>query len=124
MINENKAINDFYLNHIETRQSKLYAIIAILSTLAINHADSTLPERSYVWIAHAITLVCLCVCWLLLLGNGLKVRHTRFFFLSLFWYIVITFHLYNNTSPNWGILTLLPILTLSLLKGRDRKSVV
>lgn len=118
MINENKAINDFNLNHIETRQSKLYAIIAILSTLAINHADSTLPERSYVWIAHAITLVCLCVCWLLLLGNGLKVRHTRFFFLSLFWYVVITFHLYNNTSPNWGILTLLPILTLSLLKGR------
>lgn len=110
--------NQKLMTRIEKKLGFLYCIIAALSTLAINHSDSTLPERDYIIYFHSISLISLIYSCFLIQKNGFICHHKGLFFIFIFWWLIITFYRYDQSTINLGILTFSTLLMFCYLRKK------
>ena len=97
-----------------------FAIISIISTLAINHADSTLPERQYVWIGHIFIILSLFYLYIRTSTRFIKIRNLGLFFLFVFWYLVTTTYRYSYDASeiSFNLSTIAVLLVFSCYDKR------
>lgn len=108
----------FMLKKEEKAISWAFTIIAITSTLAINHSDCTLPERQYLWVSHLLLISSLLYLLFKTLTKYPRIRNVGLFFIFCFWYCVTTLYTYQGTSVSLNIST---IITLILFCCYDKR---
>ncbi len=99
---------------IVSREEKIiswaFTLIAITSTLAINHSDSTLPERQYLWVSHTILACSLIFLIFKTLTRSFKMQAAGLLFVFSFWYLVITLYTYKGNDVSLNLSTIISLL--------------
>lgn len=104
--------SDIYKDNIDKvskddkKISLAFTLIAITSTLAINHSDSTIPERQYVWVSHMIMALSLVYILIKALTKHVKLQAPGLLVIFLFWWLVNTFYVYKLSYISLNLSTI------------------
>ena len=95
-----------------------FTLIAITSTLAINHADSTIPEREYVWMAHSLMAMSLLFLLFKIVIKYSVIYAKWLFAIFLFWYFVTAFYVYRSPDISLNLSTISALLIFCCFNRR------
>lgn len=107
--------NQILMTSTEKKIGLLYCVIAALSTLAINHSDTTLPEREFVDFFYIISFFSFVFSCILIQKNRFSCYHKWLLFIFVFWWLLNTFYRYDFSTINFGLFTFFTLILLCYL---------
>lgn len=112
------AENILRLNKEDRKIALAFTLIAITSTLAIIHTDTTIPEGRFSWLPRSIMAVSLLYIFLKTVRKHIKTQAIALLTIFLFWYFITTFYTYASYKADLNLTTILSLILFCLHSKR------